>query len=235
MDYVAKTMIVGAGEVGKSLYTVLKDYHDTYIRDVQPIEIEGGVEILNICFPYQKGFEIAVKMYQDEYKPLVTIIHSSVPIGTSRKLNACHSPIHGKHPNLSNGIRTFVKYLGGADPTQLEIAEDFLKKAQINVMVVPTPEDSEHSKLACTRRYGISIVEMKELKKECDANGTNFDVVYGWNQFYNDGYRKLGMGHFTRPMLEYNEGKIGGHCVVPNCHLLDGPLSDFILEKDESY
>ena len=229
-----RTLIVGAGEVGKSLYRVLKDHHDAHIRDVTPTVL-SDIEVLNICFPYQHGFEIAVKQYQDEYKPKLTIIHSTVPIGTSRKLGAVHSPIHGKHPNLDKGIKTFIKYIGAADPLDADFADEFLRKAKINTMIVSSPEASELSKILCTSYYGWNIVFNKEVKRICDEQGVPFEEVYGWNQFYNEGYTKLGMSHFVRPMLEYQEGKIGGHCVVPNTNLLDSWLTNIIKDKDESY
>ena len=229
-----KTLIIGAGEVGKSLFRVLQDHHETHIRDITPTVLDN-IDVLNICFPYQQGFEIAVEGYQKEYKPKITIIHSTVPVGTSRKLNAIHSPIHGKHPNLSLGIKTFIKYIGAADPLEADMADEFLRKAGINTLIVSSPEASELSKILCTSYYGWNIVFNKEVKKICDTVGVPFDEVYGWNQFYNKGYTKLGMHQFVRPMLEFQEGKIGGHCVVNNTYLLDSWITNTIKEKDESY
>lgn len=227
-------LIIGAGEVGKSLFRAIQDHHDVHIRDITPTAL-GMVDVLNICFPYQQGFEIAVQEYQKEYSPSITIIHSTVPVGTSRKLKAVHSPIHGKHPNLKKGIQTFVKYIGAADPLDADLADEFLREAKINTMIVSSPEVSELSKILCTTYYGWNILFNKEVKKICDDHGLPFDEVYGWTQFYNEGYKKLGMPHFIRPMLEYQEGKIGGHCVINNTQLLDSWLTNTLREKDESY
>ena len=105
-----RTLVIGAGEVGKSLAKVLKEFHETFVRDLKPVLVDN-VKIMNICFPYSDKFEQAVKKYQAEYNPKLTIIHSTVPVGTSRRLNAVHSPIHGKHPSLARGIKTFIKYI----------------------------------------------------------------------------------------------------------------------------
>lgn len=235
-----KNIIVGAGEVGKSLYRVLKDHHETHIRDIGPAVVNGTIEVLNICFPYDwqtKGekFIAAVKEYQEEYKPKITIIHSTVDVGTSRFLGAVHSPIHGKHPNLDKGIRTFVKYIGAEDPLDADYADEFLRKAGINTMIVPTPEDSEASKLWCTTQYGWNIALMKKIKQYCDERGLDFNTVYGWNQFYNEGYRKLGMHQFIRPMLEHMPGGIGGHCVINNCHILESEIAKIILNFNDEF
>ncbi len=151
-----RNIIIGNGEVGKSLYEVLKDVHETYLRGIEDVELPK-TEVLNICFPYSREFKKQVRKYQKMYEPLVTIIHSTVPIGTCRKLNATHSPIHGKHPNLSGGIKTFVKFVGGGDPIVIK----FLNDAGIKTRAVGL-EGSDASKLWCPTYYGWNILFMKE-------------------------------------------------------------------------
>ena len=218
-----------------SLYHVLRSDHETYIKDKEDLELEG-VEVLNICFPYFDGFIKAVVDYQYKYKPSLTIIHSTVPVGTSSKLGSVHSPIHGKHPNLAEGIKTFTKYVGANSPADAELAEQFLNQAGIRTKVVKNPETSELSKIYCTTQYGINIVIMKEIKEMCDKTGADFSQAYKeWNQAYNKGYEDLGMSQFKRYSLEYNSGPIGGHCVVNNAKILGTPTAKFILEQNESY
>ncbi|MCD6131922.1 MAG: hypothetical protein J7J61_07465, partial [Candidatus Hydrothermae bacterium] len=71
-----KSLIIGAGEVGKSLYKVLKNYHKIDIRDKKN-QYLNKYEILHICFPYSKSFINYVKKYQNIYNPKYTIIHST--------------------------------------------------------------------------------------------------------------------------------------------------------------
>lgn len=230
----APSLILGAGEVGKSLHRVLSETYNTIILDKNPEPIEG-IYILHICFPYFQGFEQQVEEYKKMYNPNIIIIHSTVPVGTSRKLGALHSPIHGKHPNLSGGIKTFTKYLGGENENKVLEAAKYLDGAGIKVQKVSSPETSELSKILCTTYYGWNILFNKEAKRLCDELGVNFDEAYGWNKHYNEGYEKLGMGQFRRPVLDYVEGKIGGHCVVQNCDLLESFVTSLIKEKNESY
>jgi 3-hydroxyisobutyrate dehydrogenase-like beta-hydroxyacid dehydrogenase len=229
-----KTLIIGAGEVGKSLAKVLETTHQVYLQDAVPSDVEG-VQVLNICFPYSDTFNQSVRGYIERYKPSVTIIHSTVPVGTSRGLGAVHSPIHGKHPNLSDGILTFVKYIGSASMDDATIASSFLESAGITTRIVSSPEASELSKILCTSYYGWNIVFAKESKRICEEQGVPFDEVYGWNKLYNEGYQELGMKQFTRPELDDVPGPIGGHCVVQNCKLLKSPITDFILKQNETY
>lgn len=231
-----KTLIIGAGEVGKSLYEVLKEVHETFLRDKETDEfVGGGLDVLNICFPYFNGFEAAVRGYQKQYNPRITIVHSTVPVGTCRTVDAIHSPIHGKHPYLASGIRTFVKYVGSSYDDEAVFAAQFLEQAGIKVKIVSSPEASEASKLWCTTQYGWNIVLAKEVKNWCEENQLPFDEVYGWNNNYNEGYAELGMPQFHRPVLDPVPGKIGGHCVINNAKLLDSWVARTLREKDNEY
>lgn len=231
------SLTIGAGEIGQSLHNVLQLHHTAFIRDKEDMELDR-VDVLNICYPPIDDFVKVTQKYIKQYNPKVTIIHSTVPVGTTREIgkNVVHSPIHGKHPNLSTGIRTFVKYIGGADSEAVEIADAFLRMAHIKTEIVSSPEASELSKIMCTTQYGWNIVLMKEIKKICKELDVPFEEVYtNWNKYYNDGYERMGMDKFRRPVLTPMGGAIGGHCVVNNCHLLDTYITKTIIEKNEEY
>jgi len=199
-----RSIIIGKGEVGTALSKVLgKD-------DLEP-------EIIHICFPYSDDFISEVQRYQKLYKPRYTVIHSTVPVGTTTRCKAYHSPIRGVHPHLEEGIRTFVKYLA---PKNEELKEYF-EKAGIKIKLIDKPENTEALKLWSTTQYGRLIELEKEIHKYCKDNNLDFDIVYtGANRTYNKGYEKLGMEHVRRPILKHVEGKIGGHCILQNYKLL---------------
>lgn len=236
-----KSLIIGAGEVGRSLYKVLKATYkkDVRIRDIEiPKILFNNMAVLNICYPYSKGFVKNTKKYIEEYTPNVVIIHSTVPVGTTRECGdmCVHSPIHGKHPNLDKGILTFKKYIGGIKPKPRLLAKQYLKNAGMSVKVVKSPEVSELSKILCTTYYGWNIVFAKEVASICEELGVPFEEVYTeWNKEYNKGYTKLGMEQFVRPILEPTKGLIGGHCIVNNSKLLDSFVTNLIKERDKTY
>ena len=232
-----KTIVCGAGEVGKSLYSVLLGNHEVYLRDVEPNADDPiDVVVLNICFPPSDKFEDKVREYQKRYHPAVTIIHSTVPVGTTRRLGAVHSPIHGRHPDLAEGIKTFTKYLGGEHQSEVEVAKLFLEQAGIKVRVVSSPEASEFSKIQCTTHLGWDVLYMKWVEQFCKKEGINFEEVWGWHKHYNEGYAALGEMKYTRPLLVPQPGPIGGHCVVNNCKLMPGEtIPSIILEADKSF
>ncbi len=227
-------LIVGAGEVGVALKEVLGGRWSVEIRDVEGGP-KGSFGVLHICFPPGKGFVRAAKNYVRQYHPEIVVVHSTVPVGTTRKIgqNAVHSPIRGVHPHLAKGILTFEKYFGGA--RALEAAADF-EAAGVKTKTFPKPETTELLKILDTTYYGWNIVFAKEAKRICDELGLDFEEVYTEpNSDYNRGYRELGMPQVVRPVLKAMPGKIGGHCVIPNTKLLADWLTDTLRNRNDKY
>ncbi len=232
-----KSLIIGRGEVGQSLYHVLKTAHSAKIRDKRPLleEKQGATprfEVLHICFPYFKGFEEEVKKYQKQYGPKYTIIHSTVPLGTSRKCKSFHSPIRGSHPNLTKSIKTFIKYLAPADMK----LKTYFAAANIKVKMFDKQETTELLKILSTTYYAWNIIFCKEVKKICDKHKLDFNEVYTRpNQTYNEGYEILRKTNVRRPILEPMPGPIGGHCLIPNCELLKSKITSLLLKFNKNY
>lgn len=221
-----KSIIIGAGEVGSSLREVIGgDLHDPQ----KELYAFGYCDFLHICFPYHDNFVNNVMDYQNKFSAGLTIIHSTVPIGTSRKCCAIHSPIRGVHPHLAEGIRTFVKFFGG---TRAREAADYFEQFDIETITTENAEDTEAMKLWDTTQYGLMILINRHIKKWCDENKVDFNIVYTWaNQTYNSGYNELGRPEVARPYLKYTEGPIGGHCVRQNAHLLDKHIAQMLEES----
>lgn len=232
-----KSLIIGKGEVGKSLYEVLKTTHPTRIRDKEPLpeEKRGDTpefKILHICFPYFKGFELEVLEYQKKYQPAYTIIHSTVPMGTSRRCLSYHSPIRGSHPRLAKSIKTFIKYLAPRD-LKLKI---YFEAADIKIKMFDKQETTELLKILSTTYYAWNIIFCKEVKEICDEYELNFDEVYTEpNKTYNQGYKILGKANVVRPILKPMPGPVGGHCLIPNCELLKSEITSLLLKFNKKY
>lgn len=238
-----KTFIAGAGEVGKSLAAVLNNWYDVVLYDIKddapfPVDVLRETDFLNICFPYDSRFLDYCFSYRSHLpSSSIIIVHSSVPVGVTRRLGlrAVHSPVHGVHPNLTQGLLTFLKYVGANEKTVETRVSQYLALAGIRTKIVASSEASELSKLCCTLQYGMNIAICKEIEALCQEHGVPFDEVYGWNSHYNAGYTLLGKREVARPVLKPMPGPIGGHCVIPNAELLPGPLSDFLIERNEAY
>lgn len=236
-----KSLIVGMGEVGRALLNVLSPAHECATYDAADGPIDKNhfrpIEVLNICFPYSEFFVEVVRMYAVTTGARLVIVHSTVPVGTTRKIQGgldcvvVHSPVHGRHPDLSEGIRTFVKYVGGVTNLCSKMAQYYLSIAGISCRIVANPETSELSKLACTSQTAVGVLMMQEIHRLCEESGADFSEVYGWNEHYNAGYAKLDQAHFARPQYKYTPGKLGGHCLKPNASLFEGWMADLIKEK----
>lgn len=223
-----KSLIIGYGEVGKGLHKVIGG--DVLDKDL--LQDKQVYDIIHICFPYSDKFVDYVKEYQKMFNPTYTVIHSTVPIGTSKQVNAVHSPIRGVHPDLDKGIKTFMKFFGGEKSK--EVAEWF-NQFGLETHTTPNSDDTEALKLWDTTQYGVMILLNKEIHKFCEENGLDFDIVYTLaNQTYNEGYIKLGRSEVVRPVLKYTEGKIGGHCVYQNTALFNSESTKRIKDYQEN-
>lgn len=222
---IKKSLIIGNGEIGKSLHSVIGGDITGYT--ITP----GNYDIIHICFPFSKDFVDEVKRYQDLYFAKFTVIHSTVPVGTSRQCDAIHSPCVGVHPYLAESLKTFTKFLGGEKASEVA---DYFRRCNIKISITDKPETTELMKILCTTKYGVDIEYVKDVKRQCDKFGVPFEMWTLWNYNYNNGYTKLGQEQFVRPNLTPIMKKIDGHCVLPNTELLETEFTNLIKKLNSS-
>ena len=223
--------IIGYGQIGKA---ISKFYKDPKIKDLNRDDGLKGVDVLNICIPYNTNFIKIVKKEIAEIKPKLTIIHSTVEPGTTKKIGGMvvHSPIRGVHPYLYEGIKKMVKYIG-ADILEAGImAEDHIRSLGIEPKAFGPSIITELGKILDTTYYGLCIAWHGEMKKVCDDLKVDFNqAVTHFNETYNEGYTKLDMKNVVRPVLyPPKENKIGGHCIIPNAEILKQYLNSEALD-----
>ncbi len=228
------TLIVGGGEIGKSLYYVLCKEYNCRVIDLDINKCGGEVlenyEIIHITIPYSNKFIEIVKDYQEKYKPKYTVIHSTVPCGTNKKLNSISSPVIGLHPNLEKSLTTFTKYLGGEQASEVA---DYFRRAGIKVYLTDKSETTEYMKIMSTTFYGIMIEMTKQVKNDCREMNIPFEMFTLWNENYNKGYEKLGYPEYKKPLLVPIMKEIGQHCVIPNTYLLENDFTKLLKERNE--
>jgi len=225
-----KAIVIGLGETGLPLYIVLRKVYP----DISGFDQKTGfcgpghpppIDILNICIPYSPGFLETVRGYQKQYKTNLTIIHSTVPVGTTAQLeNAVHSPILGDHTNMENSLFNFRKWIGGERAGEAKV---FMSFAGIPCVSVERSEHTELLKLMCLAKYGMSIAFADYLAALCDKVGMDYVKVLEWDKSYNnhvDPSKK-------RPIITFPGGKIGGHCLTPGARMLNDFCENPILEE----
>lgn len=205
-------LVIGLGEVGQAVQKVLE------CPGIDKGDEVPQAKVIHVCIPYLENFVEVVREYQRKTGAYLTVIHSTVAVGTSDKLGAVHSPIRGVHPHLEEGVRTFVKFFGGGQA--LEASRLFAEKG-VKVKIVKDARTSEALKLWDTEQYRRAILLNKEIYKWCEDNDIDFNDVYTEaNKTYNSGYAELGRTEVMKPVLKYVEGPIGGHCLEPNHKIL---------------
>ena|SRR3989338_2282547 len=242
--------ILGIGEVGTAIRKITEKKHTVYTANKKSDLIRGNkIEVLHVCIPYNSGFVKIVTDAVKAYQPALVIIESTVAAGTTDKIAqktapikalVCHSPIRGVHPNLYEGIMTFVKYIGPTSKLAGKKAQKYYKGLGLKTKVFENARTTEIAKLMDTTYYGWNIVFQKEMAKICSKNKISLEQAYTkWNDTYNRGYIKLGMPHVVRPVLKNMKGKIGGHCIISNCEILEtklpNPISNIILKRNKGY
>jgi hypothetical protein len=225
------SLIVGNGEIGKSLYNVLKTKYQIYTVDINEVT-DVKIDIMHICFPYSKKFVAEVKKYKKLYKPQYTIIHSTVPVGTAKRCKCFYSPVRGIHPYLEKSLTTFLKYLAPSN----EFLNAYFKAVGIKIKEIECSDSLEAMKLYCTTIYGLNIIAEKEIWEFCKKHNLDYNTVYtDCNITYNQGYKELGFPQFAKFVLKHYEGSIGGHCILPNCSLLKTDIAKFILKQNKKF
>lgn len=241
--------IIGYGEIGQSLEKLYlgRDF-DIQINDtgLEMDQIKPGVEVLNVAIPFtdQDKFIKIVTEYILDINPKLTIIHSTITPGTTlkvlEKLNnshlVVHSPVRGVHPNLYEGLKTFTKFIGSDNKEATIATREHYNELEVKYEMFKGSKATELAKVLSTTYYGMCIAFHNDMNKLCKEHDVKYEeVATKWNKTYNEGYSKLGMDNVVRPVLyPPKDGKIGGHCVVPNAELckqfFNSKVLDYILE-----
>lgn len=224
-----KALVIGLGEIGSPIFKILQEIHgldevegfDLAYHENPPVV---SAYSLQICIPWSDRFIEIVRAYQTMYRPKLTVIHSTVPVGTSDRLDAVHSPVLGRHPNMVEDIKKFTKWFGGE---QADEASDLFK--DLGTRCVMDAKETELLKLVCLVKYGLSISFANYVNDVFQKYGFPYESVIDWDKEYNAGVAE----HLKRPLLTPSNGPIGGHCVIPGTKLLNAqhpnPMLDQVL------
>jgi UDP-N-acetyl-D-mannosaminuronate dehydrogenase len=232
--------IVGYGEVGKALEEIYKDTSfEIQIKDKTRDLLFNNITVLNVCLPYDGDFFECVLSYIKANNPVLTIIHSTVLPGTTKKLQSqlqknyvVHSPIRGNHPDLHTSLKQFIKYIGSDTQEGREHTLTHLNCLGITATCMKNSFSTELAKLLCTSYYGLCIAWHQLAKNLCDRHSLDYEeVMTHWNKTYNEGYKSVDMENVLRPVLTPPGNKIGGHCVIPNAELLSYIVESGLVDE----
>jgi UDP-N-acetyl-D-mannosaminuronate dehydrogenase len=212
-----KVAVVGLGEIGKPLFELVSRYHNAVGIDISPVERIEQVDLLHICYPFQiTDFIGETARYIALYRPSLTIINSTVAIGTTRTIAeqtrtaVVNSPIRGKHAHMLEEMQTYTKFVGAVDTRAGEQAVKHFESLGLKTKLLASPEATELAKLTETTYFGLLVAWAQEVEWYCAKWGEDYDDVVS---FYEE------ISFF--PPVKYFPGIIGGHCVMPNIEILN--------------
>jgi UDP-N-acetyl-D-mannosaminuronate dehydrogenase len=226
-----KVMVVGLGEIGKPLLEVISKHFKTVGVDIAPpAEPPGDIDVMHVCYPFKiDDFIGQTARYIRQYNPKLTVIHSTVAVGTTRAVaersgvTVVNSPVRGKHTRMAADLLRYDKYVGGLDAASAERAARHFESVGMKTRVLSSCEATELAKLTETTYFGVIIAWAQEVERYCDQLGLNYDEVvsiYEEVPFF--------------PPVKYFPGAIGGHCVMSNIEILSQLKHSDILKAVES-
>jgi UDP-N-acetyl-D-mannosaminuronate dehydrogenase len=215
--------------VGKPLFDLLSREYDVIGVDISPAERIEPADVLHICFPFQiKDFIGEAARYIDLFKPALTVINSTVAIGTTRAIaertgcTVVNSPVRGKHARMLEELGQYTKFVGAIDSAAGEQAARHFESVGLKTKVLSSPEATELAKLTETTYFWLMIAWAQEVERYCDQSGQSYKEVVS---FYDE------IKFF--PLVKYFPGVIGGHCVMPNIALLSRYTHSMLLDAIE--
>ncbi len=130
-------IVVGLGEVGKPLLQLLSKHYKTIGVDIVPPDRPvGKVDVLHVCYPFEiKDFIGETARYIELFKPRLTVINSTVAVGTTRAVAQrtgaalAHSPVRGKHVRMLEELQSYVKFIGPTDADSGKFAAEHFEGA----------------------------------------------------------------------------------------------------------
>ena len=234
-----KIGILGIGEIGRAFCSLYEEKKIKHLKkDIKHYFNFKNIDVLDICIPYGENFILTVEKEIEICKPKLTIIHSTVPVGTTGKIKLpkncfiVNSPVIGSHPFLKKSIKSFIKHVGYDNKKAAKLIKTHYKSLNLKCKLFKSFESTETAKLLCTSYYGLCIAWHDYINDVCKCNNIDFSVIKKWNKNYNKGYTKLKLTKYIRPILDAPiNKKIGGHCVIPNAILLNSDYPSPLIKE----
>lgn len=228
MDESKKVVVVGLGEVGRPMLELTSRNHQAFGVDISPPaeKAAGGVDIMHVCYPFWiEDFIGETARYIELFKPALTIINSTVAVGTTRAVaqrtgrTVVNSPIRGKHVFMLEELLRYTKFVGAIEPVAGERAAEHFQSLGMKTRILSSPEATELAKLTETTYFGLMIAWAQELERYSDQLGQDYHEIV---TFYEE------IKFF--PPVKYFPGIIGGHCVMANIEILNRLGASEILQ-----
>ena len=210
-------VVVGLGEVGGPILELASKHYQACGVDISlPAQPIKEVDVVHICYPWWiRDFVAETARYIELLRPNITIINSTVAVGTTRAIAkqtgavVVNSPVRGKHAHMLEDLLHYTKFVGAMEPVAAARAASHFQSLGMRTKILCSPEATELAKLTETTYFGLLIAWAQEVEGYCDQLNQNYREIVS---FYEE------VKFF--PPVKYLPGIIGGHCVMPNIEIL---------------
>ena len=223
------SLVLGLGEVGRPLLAVLQRVHRVDGIDLPARAVHGRVDLMHVCYPAEvDDFVGLTAAYARRYRPEIVVIHSTVPVGTTRAVQrsvpipVVHSPVRGKHARMEEELLHYTKFVGATDAEAAARVERYFERAGMRTRRVESPEATELAKLTETTYFGLLIAFAQDVDRMARQVEVRYEDIAAF-------YEEIGY----LPPVRYFPGVIAGHCVMPNIGLLKRTYASRLLDAIE--
>jgi len=232
-----KIGVIGQGFVGSAIREGFKGYYDVHTFDLNPelrnceslVDVVKNTEIIFVCLPTpmastgmcHTGIVESVINDIDEicgtnnYKNRIAIIKSTVPPGTTDRLNinasnitVAFSPEFLTEANSFDDFKNQTRIIIGADrPASTRIKSMFRKAFPMIPIVKTSAAHAETVKYFINCFLSTKVSFANEMYQYCEAIGVDYDKVVEYALYD----KRIGTSHFSVPGPDGDFG-FGGHC-----------------------
>lgn len=241
-----KNVVAGLGEIGKPILQLLSKTV-TIGYDVNPKLIDKKkfekyekleTVFLHICIPFTEKFvEDVISLYK-KFNPEGIVIHSTISPGTTSKLQSSlsipviYSATRGVHKRMLYDLKRYTKFYAiepnapNREWASLTYSR-LMKKCGVKTKKMSNPLTLELAKIVVDTSYYGWLINYAQLSNMIAIeNKVDYDEMWS---FADEIHKFLG----NRPKMF--PGFIGGHCVIPNLHLIKDSTLDLIKEINSDY
>ena len=242
-----KDLVVGIGEIGKSILKLLSKDSIVVGFDLNPdlmdkrkIERYKNLKtsFMHIAIPVTGKFINNVLKLYKKFQPECIVIHSTIRPGTTeilqRKLPipVIYSATRGVHKRMIYDLKRYTKFfvISANAPRNKWASSRYvkmMKRCGIKTKKMTKPETLELAKIICDTSYLGWLVNYAQLSNMiANEYGVNYDEMWSFTE---EIQKFLG----NRPKMY--PGIIGGHCVLPNLDLINNEKLDQIKKINSYY
>ena len=199
---------------------------------------ELPTSFLHVAIPVTTKFDSNLIQLYKKFKPECIVIHSTIPPGTTEKLQKkldspiIYSATRGVHKRMLTDLKRYTKFftISNSAPKKQWAIKTFSKKMKnsgIKTKQMSKPETLELAKILCDTSYLGWLINYSQ---NTNVIAKNFSVNYDEMWTFSDEIHEI-LGN--RPKMY--PGYIGGHCVIPNLELINNKTLNLIKEMNTSY